>query len=157
MNQNKETIQVLNDLIMINNDRIAGYEKAVTNLDPSDARLKSLFYRMADESHDCKRELAEKVAALGGDPAEAKTTAAGKVYRVWMDIKANFSGDDTKSTLEACEFGEDAAQRAYKEALKASDEFPEEVTQLIQNQKNLLKMSHDLVRNQRDQLKEVEK
>ena len=45
---------------------------------------------------------------------------SGKIYRTWMDVKAAFARKERLSVLEACEFGEDAAQRAYEAAL-ASD------------------------------------
>ena len=155
MNTDKKIIEALNDLIKINNDRIQGYQKAAENVEASDARLRSLFYQISEESYDCRRELSERVIALGGEPAEDSTTAPGKIYRVWMDVKVTFAGNDTQSTLNACEYGEDAAQKAYKEALNV-DELPVDVREMIQKQKNLLKMSHDLIRNMRDEYKEVE-
>jgi hypothetical protein len=33
-----------------------------------------------------------------------------------MDVKVSFSGNDRQAILESCEFGEDAAQKAYKDA-----------------------------------------
>ena len=42
MSNNKETIEVLNDLIQINNDRIAGYEKAIKETKSEDEDLKVL-------------------------------------------------------------------------------------------------------------------
>ena len=154
MEDNKEIIEVLNDLIKINADRMEGYEKAASNLDNSEVMLKSIFYQIADESKDIKERLCDKVIVLGGHPA-TETTERGKVYRVWMDIKATFTGGDTKSTLEACEFGEDAAQRAYKSAIEESADFPDEVKHMIRNQQHLLKMTHDLIRDQRNESKEA--
>lgn len=150
MKENKEITGVLNDLIRINRDRIAGYEKAVENIEDGDVMLRTLFYQLSDESQKLKEELSEAVIAAGGEPAE-DTTVSGKIYRAWMDVKDAFSGDDAKSTLEACEFGEDAAQKAYNSAIKESKNFPESVRSLIQNQRDLLKLSHDLVRNKRDE------
>lgn len=152
--ENKIAIEVLNDLIKINNDRIAGYEKAAENVDKSDVMLKTLFYQVAEESHEYKKELTDRVVALGGEPATS-STAPGKIYRAWMDVKATFSGDDAKAMLEACEFGEDAAQKAYKTALDRSEEYPASVRHLIEDQKNMLKMSHDLIRSRRDEYKEI--
>ena len=60
--------------------------------------------------------LATEVAALGDD-IEKGTTNSGKIYRAWMDVKAAFTGHDRKAILASCEFGEDAAQAAYKTAL----------------------------------------
>ena len=66
-----------------------------------------------------------------------------------------YSGDDRHGILASCEFGEDAAQKAYKAAIEESRDFPDEVKHMISNQQTLLKMSHDLIRNQRDQYKEA--
>ena len=150
MENDKKIIEVLNDLIEINADRIKGYDKAASNLESSEVMLKSLFYQIADESRDIKERLSDKVVSFGGEPSN-DTTERGKVYRTWMDVKATFSGDDTQSMLEACEFGEDAAQRAYRDALEESADFPDEIKHMIKNQQHLLKMSHDLIRNQRDE------
>jgi len=152
--KNEKNIEVLNDLIKINNDRIAGYETAAENIDQSEVMLKTLFYQLAEESAEFKRELSDRVSSLGAEPA-TDSTAPGKVYRLWMDIKSTFTGNDKRSTLEACEFGEDAAQRAYKLALEDRDELPFSLVQMIEDQKALLRMSHDLVRNQRNEYKEV--
>lgn len=155
MNDNKKIITVLNDLIKINIDRITGYEKAINDLDDSEVILKTLFNQVSEDSHDIKSQLAEKVIALGDEPASDRTVP-GAIYQAWMDVKATFSGHDTGSTLEACEFGEDAAQRAYQAAQKAAeDDFPADIKHMISSQKNLLKMSHDLIKTQRDQYKEI--
>lgn len=152
--ENKNAIEVLNDLIKINIDRIAGYEKAAENVEKNDVMLKTLFYQVAEESHEYKKELTDRVKALGGEPAES-STAPGKIYHAWMDVKATFSGDDARAMLEACEYGEDAAQKAYKQALDRSEEYPASVRHLIEDQKNMLKMSHDLIKSRRDEYREV--
>jgi uncharacterized protein (TIGR02284 family) len=152
--ENKIAIEVLNDLIKINNDRIQGYEKAAENVNKSDVMLKTLFYQVAEESQEYKKELTDRVVALGGEPATS-STAPCKIYHAWMNVKATFSGNDAKAMLEACEYGEDAAQKAYKQALDRSEEYPASVRHLIEDQKNMLKMSHDLIRSRRDEYKEV--
>ena len=150
----EDSIEILNDLIKINNDRVKGYEKAIENTETLEAELKTLYARMAEESYDCIRELSEAVVKAGGEPA-AETTVPGKIYHAWMDVKATFTGQDTKSTLAACEFGEDAAQKAYEKALEKDSPLPQEVYDLIARQKSLLKGSHDLIRQYRDQYAEV--
>lgn len=145
----KKIVEVLNDLIRINRDRIAGYEKAVENVEEGDAVLRTLFYQLSDESQKLKEELADEVRSYGGEPAD-DTTMSGKIYRAWMEVKDTFSSDDAKSALEACEYGEDAAQKAYAEALEESKDFPDKVRRIIQDQKDMLRLSHDLIRNKRD-------
>jgi uncharacterized protein (TIGR02284 family) len=140
--------EVLNDLIQINNDRVAGYEKAIEELRVEDNDLKDLFVKMIRESHRHKMALATEVQALGED-IETGTTNSGKIYRAWMDVKAVFTGHDRKTILNNCEFGEDAAQRAYKMALE-EEELSANLRALITMQKADLKTSHDDIKMLRD-------
>jgi uncharacterized protein (TIGR02284 family) len=149
MATNDNLITVLNDLIRINNDRIAGYEKAGEEARDIDVDLRAVFSRMAEESRQYAAELTQEVVKLGGDPATG-TTNSGKIYRVWMDVKATFSGSSRQAVLENCEFGEDAAQKAYDSALKSDAEISADVRQLITNQKSSLKTSHDVIKKYRD-------
>jgi uncharacterized protein (TIGR02284 family) len=154
MEKSLETVDILNDLILINNDRIAGYEKAMEELatsdkvDKEDLDLTVLFEKMIDDSRDFRNALGKEVQVLGGEMAEG-TMARGKIYRAWMDVKAIFTGKDRQSILDNCEAGEDAAQRAYKEAL-AEDDLPHFLYDLIMEQKELLKESHDEIKALRD-------
>src|SRR5690606_18184880 len=118
-----ETAEVLNDLIQINNDRVAGYKKAIDELHAGDVDLKALFAEFITQSEVFRQELEETVNSLG-EEADTGTTASGKIYRVWMDVKAALSTKDRKAVLESCEFGEDAAQKAYKQALESGGLSP---------------------------------
>ncbi len=149
MATNDNLVEVLNDLIRINNDRVVGYERAAKEARDIDVDLKGIFIRMTDESRQYAAELTQEVIRLGGEPATG-TTASGKVYRVWMDVKATFTGHDRKTVLANCEFGEDAAQKAYDLALKSDAEMSADIRQLITNQKASLKTSHDVIKKYRD-------
>jgi uncharacterized protein (TIGR02284 family) len=153
MERNSDLVEVLNDLIRINNDRTTGYAKAADNAREIDVDLRAIFDKMGDESREYAIKLTGEVGRLGGEPATG-TTASGKIYRAWMDVKATFTGKDRTSLLAACEFGEDAAQKAYAKALE-SDQLPSDIYDLIKRQKLLLKGSHDLVRQYRDQYAEA--
>ena len=154
--EKNETIEVLNDLIRINNDRIEGYEKAVNKTNETDLDLRAVFNQMAQESRKYANELTAQVRRLGGDPASG-TTASGKIYRVWMDIKSGISSSERESVLEECEYGEDAAQKAYEKALAPDNDLPADVRSLIQDEKRNLKNSHDTIRNYRDRQRAVNK
>lgn len=146
---NEKTSEVLNDLITINNDRVAGYEKAEKETDNNDTDLQSLFRQMSAESRSYINDLSKYVAVAGETPTD-KTMISGKIYRAWMDVKATFTGKDRKAILASCEFGEDAAQKAYDSALSTDAELPSEVRQLIMDQKTSLKKSHDRIKALRD-------
>lgn len=149
MATNDNLVSVLNDLIRINNDRIEGYEKASNEARDFDVDLKAIFTRMADESRQYAAELTQEVVKFGGEPATG-TTSSGKIYRAWMDVKATFTGHDRESVLASCEFGEDAAQKAYNSALESDAEMSADIRQLITNQKSSLKTSHDVIKKYRD-------
>ena len=144
---NEKNATVLNDLIQINNDRVAGYEKAAKETDIKDADLRAVFTNLAAESRNNVSALSRYVTRNGEDPAEG-TTAKGKIYRAWMDVKATFSGKDRKAILASCEYGEDAAQKAYKEAL--GEDLTTDVRDLISEQQADLKKSHDKIKRLRD-------
>ena len=147
--ENEKVTGVLNDLIRINNDRVVGYEKAIDELKDEDNDLKTLFQRYISESRKYAQELTTEVTRLGGDPADG-TTNSGKVYRVWMDLKATVAGKDRKTVLSNCEFGEDAAQKAYDTALNSDVEFEASQRDLLVRQKASLKTGHDEVKRLRD-------
>lgn len=148
MNSNERCVEVLNDLVRINNDRIEGYQRAAEETKPEDSDLRSLFQQMAQESRQYKQELATEVAHHGGEVAEG-TMASGKIYRAWMDVKAAITGADRKAILSSCEFGEDAAQRAYKMAAEAEG-VPTHVMEVINRQKLELRGAHDKIKALRD-------
>lgn len=152
MIENQATIEILNDLIEINNDRIAGYDKAIKESTAENADLKPLFEHMVHESHECKMALSTEVLVLKGETA-AGTTNSGKIYRVWMDVKAVFSGHDRHSILANCEKGEDAAQTAYETAL-SEEHFPKYLHDMVAEQKSKLKLSHDKIKMLRDMQKD---
>ena len=148
-NNNQKSIDALNQLVEINNDRIAGYENAVKETD--DSTLKSLFTKLAETSRKCREELAAEVQKLGGSPKEG-TATSGKIYRLWMDVKAALTNKDRKAILSSCEFGEDTAVKAYEEVLQKTDEISTEHQYLLKKQYALIKADHDKVRNLRNAL-----
>ena len=149
MQNNEALSEVLNDLVKINNDRIAGYERAIKESQDLDVDLKATFEGMIKESEQYKNDLIAKLGAVGGEPTE-DTTLSGKIYRGWMDVKATFTGSSRKAILENCEFGEDAWRRAYESALASDADMSTEVRQLITEQYNSEKNAHDLIKKYRD-------
>jgi uncharacterized protein (TIGR02284 family) len=155
MAQNSETIEILNDLILINNDRIAGYEKARDEANELESDLRSLFNKLADESRQHVLDLKAHVSRLGGEPATG-TMLSGKLYRVWMDVRATFTSDNRRAVLENAEMGEDAAKKAYEEALR-SDDLSADVRQLILSQQTAILAAHDSIKLERDRQRDVSK
>jgi uncharacterized protein (TIGR02284 family) len=141
MQNTKENIEVLNDLI--------GYEKAIRETKPEDDDLKVLYATMIAESHRNKIALAAEVQAMGAK-VEQGTTAKGKIYRAWADVKNLFTGHSRHVILANCEAGEDAVQRAYRTALE-HEALPAYIRELLVRQEESLKAAHDEIKALRDQ------
>lgn len=146
--ENEKTVEVLNTLITINNDRIEGYETAAKETEEQD--LKTLFATFSSTSEKCKRELVAEVTKLGGTPSD-DTKITGKFFRVWMDVKAALTGKDRKVILNSCEYGEDVAKGTYENVLKNDTENlnAEQIT-MIKAQHTLLLADHNKVKTLRD-------
>jgi uncharacterized protein (TIGR02284 family) len=144
----EKTIEALNTLIVSNNDRIEGYKTANEEIKETD--LKMLFSDLMQTSVDCRRELVAEVTKLGGTPDEG-TKIIGKFFRVWMDVKAAFTGNDRETILDSCEEGEDMTLEMYQKILDQEDQnINWKERDLLKKQHSLLKLDHDKVKKLRD-------
>lgn len=147
MESNKATIETLNDLVQINNDRIAGYENAIKET-RDDGELIAIFNNKILESQQFKSTLAGEIQVLGSD-VDNDTSVSGKLHRTWLDLKAAFTGHSDKSILEECEFGEDAIKKAYASALD-EEYLPAYIRDILNDQQSILAQSHDEIKSLRD-------
>jgi uncharacterized protein (TIGR02284 family) len=151
MENTKATIETLNDLIQINNDRIKGYENAIKET-KDDAELVSVFNNKILESQQFKSTLTEEVEVLGAD-GETGTSVSGTLHRTWLDLKAFFSGHSERSVLEECEFGEDAIKKAYQSALN-EETLPAYIWDILNDQQSILIHSHNEIKALRDSVEQ---
>ncbi|MFD0793188.1 PA2169 family four-helix-bundle protein [Mucilaginibacter litoreus] len=145
----EKSVEVLNDLIEINNDRIDGFTRASKDLGEGDVDLKAVFDKFASDSRQNVQELSAAVGALGGD-LETGNTVTGTIHRAWLDVKATFSGQDRKAILDECERGEDAIKKAYQEALSADSGLSAQHIELVSRQQQVINEGHDSIKALRD-------
>ncbi len=141
---------VLNDLIEINNDRVAGFEKAIADIKDENIDLKSVFQGFAEQS----RKNGQELAALVGTPDEVETgnSVSGTLHRAWIDVKSIFGGSDRASILSEAERGEDAIKKAYQDALN-SGELPSDAVSTVSSQAQEINAAHDQIKALRDAAK----
>jgi uncharacterized protein (TIGR02284 family) len=145
-------VEVLNDLIQINNDRIEGFEKAAENLEEPDSGLSAVFNKLADESRANAVELTHIVREDGYEAVEGSSTS-GALHRAWLDIKSAFTGGDLEAVLNECETGEDAIKAAYRSALNDENVLSPELVATLQRQQIGITEGHDLIKSLRDQVR----
>lgn len=139
----------INSLIEINNDRWQGYKTATDETDETD--LKAVFMNLGQQSMGYAQEL--KNFVTGEHMKSDETTNSGKLFRVWMDIKAALTGKNRKAILSSCEFGEDAAKKVYDEVLQHPNDLPAGALELIKTQRAEIQKGHDTIKAMRDSCK----
>src|ERR1700761_1387924 len=149
METTEKSTDVLNDLIEINNDRVAGFEKAANDLGEGNQDLRGIFEQYAQDSRNYSTELSSAVREPGQDVEEG-SSATGALHRAWLDVKATFTGHDRKSILSECERGEDAIKKAYKSAIEEGNELSPEALQVISSQQQAIDTGHDRIKALRD-------
>lgn len=142
---NEDVVSTLNNLIETCKDGQEGYQQAAEGVEKSD--LKSLFYEYSQQRSKYAGELQSLVREMGGDP-EKSGSVAGALHRGWIDIKSAVTGKDETAILNEAERGEDAAKKAYKDALNS--DLPENVRSVVERQAEGVKQAHDKIRNLRD-------
>ena len=143
-----KSIDALKELIIINNDRYEGYKTA--SKETKDPDYKALFAEFSLQSKRFSDELRKLIPFTEEAPDRDETKASGKVYRVWMDVKAALTANDNKAILASCEFGEDVALKSYDDVLEEPEEISSELLALIKKQRVELQKSHDLIKAKRD-------
>ena len=106
-----KSIEVLNTLLEINNDRSQGYQTAM--LETEEYGLKVWLSQFQQTSERCKQELIARVLKFGGIPLSGKTDLPSKIHRVWMDIKAVVTGNERVAILDSCLYGESITIDTY--------------------------------------------
>ena len=135
----------VNGLIETCRDGQEGFKQAAAGVERSD--LKSLFFEFSQQRAKFVGELQDIVRTLGGDPENAGSFA-GSIHRGWINIKSVVTGNDEGAILNECERGEDAAKKAYTEALETA--LPAYVQQQVQDQYTAVQTAHDRVKALRD-------
>ena len=143
MTNYSESIEALNDLIQINHDRVAGYDRAVSEMKESDNLGTALiFEQYLKDSSTNINQLSQYVREMGGAPADS-STISGKVHRLWMDIKSTFATHDKESALESCIFGDSAAIKAYEAAIAdTTNGFSSEILGTLNRHLIAIKLAH---------------
>lgn len=122
--ENTKTANALNDLLQITNDRLKGFKEVDKEMISNYSGLSAEYDHMVSQATKMRLELISLVTENGGDPDDSTTTAGG-LHRTWIDVKNAFSVDKDDATLESVLFGENAAIKAYEDALDSGDLNPE--------------------------------
>ena len=145
--KNQAMESVLLDLINTLEDSQKGFADIGEHL--KDEMLKRYFLAESLKRASFRAELENELHRAGMADVKESGTTAGTLHRAWGDLEAKLGGGD-HALLETAEQGEDAAKKAYKEAL--DKELPLPLRQLLTEQQSHVLTSHDYVKTHRDAL-----
>lgn len=131
-------------VIEVLNDGNKGYADIGEHI--QDPAMKTFFMSEAQT----RGTYASELAAASGF-TDVGGTAAGAVHRTWGDLKAKLGGGD-HTLLETAEQGEDAAKKAYSEAL-GDTSITGSVRSILQHQQTHIQEAHNKVKAFRDATK----
>lgn len=135
----KKTIDLLNDLLLINQERAAAYRKVNDNLADSWPRMQHLADELIEQSNDFIYRIKQEIAALGGE-ASAVATFPGSTYSAWENEKPLLAGNHPQTMLTYCEQLEKSVGNVYDLALDETG-IAETSVSLILLQKSSLRDS----------------
>jgi uncharacterized protein (TIGR02284 family) len=138
----RDVSAVLHGLIGVCRDGEQGFRTAATGVD--DPTLRRLFESYAEQRGSFARELQAEVARRDGEPARSGDVAGAALHRGWMKIHEAVSGNDEAAILTECERREDAAVRAYRDAVDQT--IPGDTADLVERLYVQVKDAHDHVR-----------
>ena len=138
MDNLKKILEVLNDLIKINKDREAGYNKVSRELTPAEHNLRSAFERKAQDSRNNIVQLETMAGEIEQQLTEGHATVptlslSGSIYKLWEEVKDFCTGKDRSSVLRSCADGEAKAKGCYECALRQL-ELPVDLEQVLHKQ-----------------------
>jgi uncharacterized protein (TIGR02284 family) len=138
-------INVLTDLVEVCRNGQRGFETAAEHTEAGGGP--ELFQGYAAERQEYIRELQAQIFALGGE-TEKSGSMGGSLHRGWMNLRSAMTSKEAAALLGECERGEDAAVKAYREALKT--ELDPETRTIVSRQARGVEAVHDRVKQLRD-------
>lgn len=143
--KDKDTVDILNDLIEVSKDGQYGFEKCAERVEST--QLAATLRERAAECEAGARELQRLVTQYGGTP-EDSGTMTGAMHRGWVSVKDAVTRQSDHAVLEEAERGEDSALARYRKASR--EELPGDVAEVVQRQMAGVQRNHDQIKALRD-------
>ena len=143
-----EIANTLNGLIQICRDGEEGFQTAAEALKDQD--IKSELMQYSAQRHEFTTQLQNLVGWLDEEQRE-DGSLTGALHRGWINLRTAISKSDTYAILAECERGEDAAVKAYRDAIESG--LPAEYVYVVQSQFGTVLTTHDRIKALRDAAK----
>jgi uncharacterized protein (TIGR02284 family) len=149
MNRFDKSTEVMHDLLLIQNDRKAVYEKIVAwpGIDES---ICNHIKKIIRQCRNCIMELRGHVDMTGSDPAD-KADIRGELYHEWPGISDFTPNNSIPEIIESLESKEKEVALAYQKALQCEDNLRQEFRTLISDQLSIIHRSFGSIVERKEQ------
>jgi uncharacterized protein (TIGR02284 family) len=148
-----ELIRLLRQLEEIHLDRIEIFQRALRETHDLENDLRAHFDQVTNDSRHYLSELVVRRESLGDDTPRSTTVTGMRL--VWMDVRSGLAADNRMAVLKNVLPMEEAAEKAYREALRYPA-LPGEIRSLIGRQELSVRQSLDLIRERMEEQRNVE-
>ena len=132
MNRFDKSTEVMHDLLLIQNDRKAAYEKIV-KWPGQDESIRNHIKKLITQCRNSILELRRHIDMTGSDPAD-RADIRGDIYHEWPGVRDYVSGNSIPDMIIALESNEKQVVTAYQKALQPVGNLCEELRMLINDQ-----------------------
>ena len=122
-------------------DSVNGYRDAAQHVDS--AEFKQLFTELGDRRSQALSDLEAELARLGGS-SDRDGTTMGTLHQRWLDLMANFAGNDDQAVINEVERGEDYLKEKFEAALK-SDALDADSRSIVERAYGSVRQGHDRI------------
>lgn len=145
---------VLSDLLKINNDRIALYQKTLDHTSAIDNDLHEVFIKIIAQAKAFRLQIEQKIKQLDVD-IKNDSTLFGKVYSAWFDLKMAFVCNTQKTIIASYLYNEDVALQVYDVALNLHNDVSADIRQLIESQRAALQEDYNSIKKYRESYRAI--
>lgn len=137
--------KIVNELLQVQAERAAIYEKLVKFIHHEDLQAARLFERISSQSKQCLTELRPFIDTAHHEPADRAEIKKEILHNCWPEVQINLPGTPIEQAIIRCECIESASLSIYEKALGSKDELGEELCTVLRNHIGLLNESHELM------------
>ena len=146
-----KTIEVLQDLIRINNERTTGYQKAIYLTEHLDLTIRDIFEVSISDGKKYSNQLLQRFKQIDS-PAKNYFYVPGKIYSAWNDLKVEFAYTNQRAIISSFLYNEEIALYAYKASISKEAGIDDEVIQLLEEQSDGLKENYEQLKSYRKRI-----
>ncbi|MEM6965284.1 MAG: PA2169 family four-helix-bundle protein [Bacteroidota bacterium] len=132
---NEKAIQDLNGLLQRNKDAAEGFVEVANNINY--INLTQWLIDWSKRHRHYADELAVMIEKMGGEANES-TTLLGELHHAWVDLKAQWTNNDTEALMEECYRGEEKIWNDYSEVVGVYA-LPDYAKSILNRQRNEIK------------------